>query len=160
MPTITISGEATANWEVPESIAWDYFLADLAAARKAPVTIVEGFILFGDPKVCSLCDILVVFTFDESEFQIALKRRFSRDTEKSVPENYREEPFASDLHFHANYCEQTVWAEMLKHLEYRDPVRWNKPRLVLSATGDIEAIQTQTLEFVQQSIPKSSCLLL
>jgi hypothetical protein len=58
MPTITIGGEAIANWEVPESIAWDYFLADLAEARKAPVTIVEGFILFGDPKVSSLCEFL------------------------------------------------------------------------------------------------------
>jgi hypothetical protein len=49
---------------------------------------------------------------------------------------------------------------MLKHPEYREAVQWNKPRLVLSATDDSTAIETQTLEFVQQSIAKSSCLLL
>jgi adenylate kinase family enzyme len=160
MPTITVADREVANWEVPESIEWEYFIPDLLKARKAPVTIVEGFILFGSPEVAALCDILVVLTFDESEYEIALKRRLTRCSDEPLPANYREDPLASELHFQANYFEQVVWAETLKHPEYRDPVGWKKPRLVLKATDEIETIQKQTLEFVQRSMAKKDCLLL
>jgi uridine kinase len=157
MPTVSVADREVANWEVPKSLDWDPFIERLSAARQSPLTIVEGFILFADPRVASLCDIAIVLTYDESEFEIALSRRLLRDSGNTVPADYRENPLESKAHFNANYFEQVIWAEMLKHPEYIDPPRWNKPRLVHRATDDIEAIRQRTKAFLDPLLEKKRC---
>jgi hypothetical protein len=98
-----------------------------------------------------------VLHYDESEFEIAMSRRLLRGLRAEVPADYRENPLASRAHFIANYFEQVIWAEMLKHPEYIDPPEWNKPRLVLRATDDIEAIRRQAKEFLDQLLPQKGC---
>jgi uridine kinase len=157
MPLVTVSTLEVPNWEVFESLDWDLFLTDLSSARASPLTIVEGFILFAHPRVQKLCDILITLKFDDSEFSIAMERRLRRDQGENVPPNYREEPLASKSHFLANYFEQIIWPEMIKHPEYIDPIGWKKPKLVLKATDEITAIQVQAEEFLHEALKKPRC---
>jgi hypothetical protein len=157
MPRVCVAGRQVANWDLPQSLNWDLFIEDLSAAQKSPLTIVEGFILFADRRVAPLCDILIVLTYDESEFEIALSRRVRRATKKDVPLDYRKNPLNSQAHFLANQFEQVVWAEMLKHPAYSDPIQWNKPRLVLRATDDIESIHRQAKRFLDALLAKETC---
>jgi hypothetical protein len=156
MPRVRVKDRFFPNWEVFESLDWEPFLAQLRAAQSAPIVIVEGFILFAHPQVAQLCDALITLQFDESECEIARSRRVRREQRAEVPLNYREQPFASNAHFLANYFDNIVWAEMLKHPEYIDPVGWNKPRLALRATDKIERIRSKAKEFVD-SILNGRC---
>jgi adenylate kinase family enzyme len=150
MPRIHIKDREFSNWETFESLNWEPFLEQLTEAQSNPIVIVEGFILFAHPQVAQLCDVLITLKFDESEMEIARSRRIQRDHHERVPVDYREKPFASRTHFLANYFDQVIWAEMLKHPEYIDPVGWNKPRLVLKATDEKTLIQEQTKAFLDR----------
>jgi adenylate kinase family enzyme len=153
MPRVLLGDRNIPNWDVPQSLAWAPFLEALTKARNDPIVIVEGFILFADPAVAPLCDALITLKFDPAEKEVAMERRVRRETGRAPPSNYRETPFASRAHLQASYFESVVWPEMMNHPEYTDPPDWCKPRLVLSATADIEGNMAAVADFLKGILP-------
>jgi hypothetical protein len=116
------NGFVTSTWhcQVQETVA-----------SSPRLVIIEGFILFADPRVIEIADALILVTFDLSEKAIATDRRVSRVFRSSNPESIDPRK-RKQAEFLGWYFEDVVWTEAVKHPEYILPPGWNKPTLKVS----------------------------
>jgi uridine kinase len=152
MPRVNLLGEEVANWELPESLRWDEFVhAIQVKLEESPrVLVIEGFILFADPRVIDLAEALIAITFKPSEKAVATQRRVSRALSGYPPGLIPEEAIREMAEFLQKYFEDVVWTEALDHPEYVVPIGWQKPTLVLSATDPIESNIQKSLAFMSK----------
>jgi hypothetical protein len=153
MPRVVVGTEEEANWELLESLHWDHFLTSLSSAKSSPLVIVEGFILFAHEDVAPQCDALITIKYDEFELPVALDRRVMRAFGVHPPPDYREKLYESGAHFLSMFFETVIWPAAWAHPEYIDPPGWDRPRLVLRATGSLKQNKDEALRFVRECFP-------
>jgi hypothetical protein len=103
---------------------------------------------------------MITLTYDDPEMEVAMARRLKRDALRPIPPDYKENPSKTMAHQLANYFEQVIWAEAVKRTEYVNPADWQKPKLALKATGDLEKNQAEALAFIQGFLPPKPCNML
>jgi len=155
LPRIEIKGQMCLNFDSPDSIEWNYLLEEIEKHKEDPYLILEGFILFANPEIEKIVDILISIDFKADDFQIALERRLNRRG-SSVPADYLDDPFKNEYNYLAYYFQEIVWKNYANNPHYITPLTWSKPILKLSATDEIEENIGLSLSFIN-SRRKSKC---
>ena len=151
-PTININGRSRPNLDLKESIYWDDFFECISEAEE-PIVFIDGFIAFADKRTYDFADVCVALEYNiETDFNIALDRRVHRHGKFKgikIPDDFISSSSNKPIYNECKYFHQCVWAEMVKHPEYRMPQNWEKPLLVLSATNDFNDNVNKTVDFLK-----------
>lgn len=151
-PKTEIFGKKFTNLDLKKSIDWKLFFKAIARDN-SPILIIDGFILFADPRSADLVDVCVTIEYNiETDFEIALDRRIHRypwTRDAIIEKDYLENPFKNPVNEHCTYFHEIVWPEMVKHPEYIKPQNWEKPILNLSATSELQENVSKTLNFLK-----------
>ena len=155
LPKTQLYGQTINNKDLKESVDWESFFHKVSEI-KTPVLFIDGFITFADERSFNIVDICISFEYNtETDFEVALKRRVRRkDCFKNaeIPGDYLENPFITQLNYRCIYFHDVVWPEMIKHPEYRKPLNWEKPLLVLPAINELQKNVNESLMFLHPYI--------
>ena len=188
LPKVEINGHTILDFDDKDSVDWPLFIEDIeseidkAKCQKKEYLIIEGFLLFGDPKIFDFIDILITINFNvKTDQELAFKRRINRykrnsllydkgssiseetikkinEEEEEIPEDYETNPDKNNLNHLAFYFNHVAWPHIENNEELVCPKNWKKPVLKLSATGDINQNIKQSIDFIEQNKP-SKCRL-
>ena len=177
MPKIEINGLTIIDFDNRDAIEWNYLIEDIEKEKNQSndFLIVEGFLLFGDPQLYDIIDVLITVNFDiESDQQLALKRRLNRfkwneliyanqgkedrkiyEEEEEIPEDYETNPEKNRINYLTFYFNHVAWPHVKGNQEFVRPLNWKKPILELSATDDIHVNVQKSIEFINKNKEKS-----
>lgn len=155
LPRTEFHGKMIPNKDLKQSVDWENFFKSVSQVE-APILFIDGFITFADQRSFNIIDVCVEFEYDfEKDFEVALLRRIRRKKSfenAEIPKNYSMNPFENMLNYRCCYFKEIVWCEMMKHPEYRKPLKWEKPILTLSATNDLQQNVQEAKKFVHPFI--------
>lgn len=152
-PEMPVSYVKFNNFDKVEAIEWNILIEDIKTRYKnQKFLIVEGFLLFGDPEMEELVDILININYKENEMQIALERRLSRIGYKII-EDYENDPYETREKYTNFYFRKIAWPQIEENKKYVSPPNWKKPLLTLSATDDIQHNIEASQEFIDKYQP-------
>lgn len=155
LPKTHMRGKMISNWDLKNSIDWEAFYRRISETY-SPVILIDGFIPFADDRTRKIVDMVVSFEYNiNTDFDIALGRRIHRCKSFSnctIPHDYLNNPFGSHLNYQCAYFHDVVWPEMVKHPEFRKPINWKKPLLVLSATDNFNSNFLKTMKFLKNHL--------
>lgn len=157
IPKFEIDGQNVINWDLPDSIDWEYLFQDLRNLDPNKLYIFDSFIPFSNPQIECIVDALINLEFKQDDFDVAIKRRVERGFHEEVPPDYESSPTASQVNFCAYYFKHIVWPEAFKHPEYRLPIPWTKPIIRLNALSPLQENIDAADKFVDSLHIKSSC---
>lgn len=155
LPKIELYGRIIPTKDLKQSVDWENFYRKISQVD-TPILFIDGFITFADKRSFNLIDICISFEYYlEKDFSIALERRVRRKKQFKdavIPKDYLQDPFANPLNYRCTYFHDVVWAEMVKHPEYRKPENWKRPIITLSATNDLQHNVQETKNFIHPYI--------
>ena len=182
MPKVEINGLTILDFDDKDAIEWNYLIEDIEKEKikSKDFLIVEGFLLFGDPKIYDIIDILINISFDtEKDEEIAFKRRLNRfkwegirynqiknnkkdddnenlkkyEEEEEIPEDYETNPEKNRLNYLAFYFKHVAWPHIKENQELVCPLNWEKPVLKLSATANLQDNIQKSFDFINSNKP-------
>ncbi|XP_054286548.1 nicotinamide riboside kinase 1-like isoform X1 [Macrosteles quadrilineatus] len=135
------------NWEIATALDMDRMVSDireiLTRNPGGALLILEGYLIFTDPFLSSLCDLKYFFTISPEECR---NRRAERAKEPPDPS------WASLWHDKPGYFENILWPEYERNLQVA--LNINSDLKFIDGTRTTQSVVNKVAEDVQQVIMK------